>query len=68
MEATQILKLINYLFMYTPMYVFFWCGCCLALLAIYKFIHNEKKFPEFVAMAYGGFVVLIFWMIYVTKL
>ena len=68
MEPTQILDTIDKLFMYTPIYVFGWCFACLALVGVYKFMNPDKRFPEFVVMAYGGFVALIFWMIYVVKL
>ena len=68
MEPTQILDMIDKLFMTTPIYVFGWCLVCLALLGVYKFMHPEKSFPEFVAMAYGGIVALIFWMVFVVKL
>ena len=67
-EPQQILKLINYLFMYIPVYVFIMGFVSFSLLAVYKFLHPERTYPEFVAVAYGVFAVLIFWMYYVVKL
>lgn len=68
MEPVQILKLINYFFMYIPIYVFVWCLSSMGISMVYKGYNPDKTYPEFVAMAYGGFAVLIFWMIFVTKL
>ena len=68
MEPNNIVTLIDKLFMYTPIYVFIWCFVSLALTGLYKLQNPDKRFPEFVAMAYGAFAVLIFWMMFVTKL
>jgi len=68
MEPNQIVAVIDKLFMYIPIYVFAWCFLSLMMAGFYKYQNPDKRYPEFVAMAYGGFAVLIFWMITVIKL
>ena len=63
-----LVKSINYLFVFVPIY----CACftlfSFAALVTFKFLHPEKRFPEMVAMSYGGVIGLVFWLVYVVKI
>ena len=63
-----LVKSINYLFVFVPIYCASFTFLSFAALVTFKFLQPDKRFPEMVAMCYGGFVGLAFWLVYVVKI
>ena len=68
MDHEWLFLTIRKLFVISQVFALGWCLACLILLAVFKFIHTDKTFPEIVAIGYGGIAIVIFWLIYVVRI